>query len=256
MSFFAKVSEPNFDMSPGQNPYLNAREEWLERYGSYIKRAAQWRMAAFLCLIITAISITGNVFQATQAKVVPYIVQVDDLGKAAAVSRADMAGATPQRVIQAEIANFITNWRTVTADIDLQKKMIDRLSFFAAGSAKGVLKQWFEQNNPYEVAKKGNLIHVEIKGLPLPISQDSYRVEWTETTRSHAGVELDRHTYEATLTIQLQPPTSDAVVIKNPGGVFVTAIAIGKIFGPGGGNSEFQNLRPAPRSSSNPAQAN
>ena len=35
----------------GGNPYLNGREEWLERYGSYISRAAQWRMVAFFCLI-------------------------------------------------------------------------------------------------------------------------------------------------------------------------------------------------------------
>lgn len=44
--------------------------------------------------------------------------------------------------------------------------MIERLSFFMAGSAKGVLRQWYEANNPYEIAKTGKLVHVEIKGLP------------------------------------------------------------------------------------------
>ena len=43
----------------GGSPYLDGREEWLERYGSYINRAAQWRMVAFLCLLITgAVSYT------------------------------------------------------------------------------------------------------------------------------------------------------------------------------------------------------
>ena len=215
----------------GGSSYLNGREEWLERYGSYISRAAQWRMAAFLCLMITVISITGNVIQANQVKTIPYIIEVDALGKTGVIARADTASATPKRLIQAEIAKCISDWRTVTADVELQQKMIERLSFFMAGSAKGVLRQWYEANNPYEIAKIGKLVHVEIKGLPLPVSSDSYRVEWLETVRSHAGVMLDSHIYEATVTIQLNPPTIDAVLLRNPGGVYITALSAGKVVG-------------------------
>ncbi len=230
MSFFKSKAKPPV-AEKGGSPYLNGREEWLERYGSYISRAAQWRMVAFLCLLITAFSVTGNVIQASQTKTIPYIIEVDALGKAAVVARADKASATPRRLIQAEIARCISDWRTVTADVELQQKMIERLSFFMAGSAKGVLRQWYEDNNPYEIAKSGKLVHVEIKGLPLPVSSDSYRVEWVETVRSHAGVMLDAHTYEATVTIQINPPTADAVLLRNPGGVYITALSAGKVVG-------------------------
>lgn len=234
MAFFKKKTNALVSGSvpeKGGSPYLNGREEWLERYGSYISRAAQWRMVAFICLIITVISISGNVIQANQVKTVPYIIEVDKLGKAAVMARADVASSTPQRLIQAEIAKCISDWRTVTADVELQQKMIERLSFFMAGSAKGVLRQWYEANNPYEIAKTGKLVHVEIKGLPLPVSSDSYRVEWQETVRSHAGVLLDSHTYEATVTIQVNPPTVDAVLLRNPGGVYITALSAGKVVG-------------------------
>lgn len=234
MDFFKKKTEtpaPGSAPDKGGNPYLSGREEWLERYGSYISRAAQWRMVAFFCLIITGISITGNVIQASQVKTVPYIIEVDKLGKGAVAARADQASATPRRLIQAEIAACISDWRTVTADVELQQKMIERLSFFMAGSAKGVLRQWYEANNPYEIAKSGKLVHVEIKGLPLPVSSDSYRVEWVETVRSHAGVTLDTNTYEATVTVQINPPTADAVLLRNPGGVYITALSAGKVVG-------------------------
>jgi len=230
MAFFKKQQIPAPESS-GNNPYLNGREEWLERYGSYISRAAQWRMAAFICLLLVGISVTGNVMQASQVKTVPYIIEVDKLGKSNVVARADKASATPRRLIQAEIAACITSWRTVTADVELQQKMIERLSFFMAGSAKGVLREWYEANNPYEIAKTGKLVHVEIKGLPLPVSADSYRVEWVETVRSHAGVLLDSHTYEATATIQINPPTVDAVILRNPGGVYITSLSAGKVVG-------------------------
>ena len=76
-----------------KNPYLNARQEWLERYGSYISRAAQWRLTTIIALVLLAGSITGNVIQACQVKAIPYIVEVDKLGKSAVVARADQASA-------------------------------------------------------------------------------------------------------------------------------------------------------------------
>ena len=230
MSIFKKKTPAQ---GQGDNPYINARSEWLERYGSYISRAAQWRMAAFLCLILTGLSLAGNIIQARQVKTVPYIIEVDALGKIGTVQRADAASSTPKRLIQASIASCIADWRTVTADVELQRKMIERLSFFMAGSAKGVLREWYEVNNPFEIAKN-KLVHVEVKGLPLPVSPDSYRVEWVETVRSHAGVLLDSHVYEATATVQINPPTADAVLLRNPGGVYITALSAGKVVGANG----------------------
>ena len=235
MSLFKKKEKIDVHASApkpadGHNPYLNARQEWLERYGSYINRAAQWRMTAFIALMLLGGSILGNVIQANQVKAIPYIIEVDKLGKAAVAARADQAGAAPLRLVQAEIAACITDWRTVTADIELQKQMIQRLSFFVAGSAKGVLKEWFTANNPYEIAKSGKLVHVEIKSLPLPVSSTSYRVEWTETVRAHSGVALESHTYEATVSVQINPPTSEAVLLRNPGGVYITSLSASRVF--------------------------
>lgn len=236
MGLFSKKTKDQASASEPEdqhisNAYINGREEWLERYGSYINRAAQWRTVAFICLLITLASITGNVIQASQYKVVPYLVEVDRLGNTRAAVRADKAAMVPERIVQVELTNFIRNWRTVTADIDLQKKMIDRLSFYAAGSAKGVIRQYYDSNNPYELAKRGILVAVEIKGLPLSVSSDSYRVEWTEITRAHTGIELERHTYEATMSIQINTPTSEGVIAKNPGGIYITALSVSKVLG-------------------------
>jgi type IV secretion system protein VirB5 len=226
-----KRKNPVPDAGPGKsNPYLNGREEWLERYGSYISRARQWRIMSFLAALALVVSVSGNVIQVRQVKTVPYIIEVDALGKVAVMARADRASSTPKRLIQAAVASCISDWRTVTADVELQRKIIERLSFYMAGSAKGVLREWYEANNPYEIAKN-RLVHVEIKGLPLPVSSDSYRVEWVETVRSHAGVLLDAHVYEATVTVQINPPTTDAVLLRNPGGVYITALSAGKVVG-------------------------
>jgi type IV secretion system protein VirB5 len=230
MNLFKPSQRPT-ESGGGGNPYLNAREEWLERYGSYISRAAHWRAVAFLCLGVTAVSITGNVLQVMQSKIVPYIIEVDKLGKPSVTSRADTISAPSRRLIQAEIASVINDWRTVTADAELQKKMVTRLSYFTADGAKGLLKQWYTENNPYEIAKSGKLVHVELKGLPLPVSAESYRVEWVETIRSHSGIVLDQQAYEATAAIQILTPTSEVVLLHNPGGIYITALSAAKVIG-------------------------
>ena len=212
-------------------PYISGREEWLERYGSYIQRARQWRLVALGCLVIAGVSVAGNVIQASQSKVVPYVVEVDKLGRIAAVSRSSEASPTPIRVIQAELADFVTNWRTVTADLDLQKRLLERLSYCVAGTAKGQMRQWFDKNNPY-LRAKDKLIQVYVKSIPAKVSEDSWRVEWDEITRNHAGIEIGRDSYQATLTVQIQPPTTDAQIIRNPGGVYVTAMSSSTVMEP------------------------
>lgn len=213
-----------------ENPYLRGRQEWLERHGGYLQRAAQWRLMALGCLGVAAIAVSANVFMARQYKVVPYVVEVDRLGKASAVARADLASPVPERMIQAELAGFVVDWRTVTADLDLQQRMVGRLSFLTTGAAKGQLRQWFEANNPYERAKQGKLVQVAVKGLPLPVSKDSWRVEWTETIRNHAGALVEEpQAWEATLAIQVQPPETDEQIVNNPGGIFVTGVSFSKI---------------------------
>ncbi len=147
------------------NPYLAARAEWLERYGSYIKARNQWRMFAFFCVAAALLSIGLNAFQSWQHKMVPYVVEVDRLGRVGAVNQAVHAAEVPPRVIQSEIARAVMDWRTVTADFGLQEKMIQRLSAHIAGQAKGILRTWYEQNSPYERAKD-ILVEVKIKSVP------------------------------------------------------------------------------------------
>lgn len=212
-----------------KNPYLDARAEWLERYGSYISRSAQWRAVALISLVILAVSVTGNVMQAKQSSVRPYVVELDKLGRVRNVAPLPEAVSIPRNMIQATIASAIVNWRTVTADTELQKQLISKLSAVTTGAAQGLLKQWFSEHNPYDTAKAGQLIHVEIKGLPLPVSDSSYRVEWIETLRNQAGALLDQQSYEATATIQLHPPQSEAAILANPGGIYITALSASKI---------------------------
>ncbi|PZR74835.1 MAG: conjugal transfer protein TrbF, partial [Stutzerimonas stutzeri] len=68
--------------SPIANPYLAARNEWNERYGSYVKAVAAWRIVGVTGIVMAVIGFTYALYQSTQVKLVPYIVEVDKLGTA------------------------------------------------------------------------------------------------------------------------------------------------------------------------------
>lgn len=214
----------------GTNPYLNARAEWLERYGSYINRAAQWRTTAFLALVVAVLSLTGNIIQLNQSKIVRYFVSVDEMGKTMAEKISESRrNSTPELVVQSVIAELVANWRTVTPDTALQKRMMNYLSAHTASTARGILKEWYEANSPYKTAKDGRIVSVEIKGRPLAVTRDSYRVEWTEIVRNLQGNEMVRERFEAIMTVAIVPPTTEESMLANPGGVFVVNISTSKV---------------------------
>lgn len=210
------------------DPFLNAKQEWMERYGSYVSSAAHWRVVGVMALAVAGLALAGNLYQLRQNKITPYIVEVDKLGNAAAVKPLEAGGIIPRRLIQAEIVNTLTNWRTVTADVDLQKRLVGKLAAYVGGSAHGTIQEWYAANNPFERAKT-ELVSVDVSGLPLPVSSDSWRVSWRETTRNHQGGTMDVTTWEATVSVITVPPKNEAQILTNPGGIIITSLNFGKL---------------------------
>src|SRR5438552_15107676 len=80
------------------NPYLLARRDWDERYGSLITRAKNWRVAAILCASIALVQTAGVVALSVRSKVVPYVVAVDSLGRQVAAGVVEESSAVDDRV--------------------------------------------------------------------------------------------------------------------------------------------------------------
>src|SRR5690242_1470253 len=69
-------------------PYQKAEQMWDERIGSARVQAKNWRLMALGCLSLSAGLAASLIWQSTQSRVVPYVVEVDKLGEAQAVAPA------------------------------------------------------------------------------------------------------------------------------------------------------------------------
>jgi type IV secretory pathway TrbF-like protein len=208
------------------NPYLNARREWNERYGEYIVRERAWRSVALFSLGIAAIAAGGLVWVAGQTKVVPYVVEVNKLGDAVAVRPADHAPRPDDRIIRAQLARWIEEVRSVYLDAAAEHNAIrDAYSMINQhGMAFGFLNDTMRdpENNPFERAATMS-VSVDVQSV-LPLSPDTWRVEWLEITRDRGGHELNHAIWAATISIVVRAPSDEKSIRANPTGIFVNSL--------------------------------
>jgi type IV secretory pathway TrbF-like protein len=204
------------------NPYVEARREWNERYGDYIYQAQHWRTMAIICGLVALIAVAGVAYIGAQSKIIPYVVEVDKLGAAAAITRADSAGTVDQRVIKAYLARFVADWRSVTVDRQAQKGAIDRVyAMLPSGSvALGKINDHFRGNNPFTAASKRS-VGVAVTNL-LPLSEHTWQVEWQEVTRDTRGDVQSNVRMKVSIIVGITPPTDERLILINPLGVYIT----------------------------------
>ena len=110
-----------------ENPYLSARKEYGDRYGSSVKDAARWRQISFF-LVMLCVAFGGlMMWLASQNKVIPYIVQVDKHGYAVAIKSSEKGAIADTRVIVATLGGFFVNFKTVVTDMSSQKRMVNEV---------------------------------------------------------------------------------------------------------------------------------
>ncbi len=217
-----KAKPPKSD--PG-SPYLRAREEWNERYGSYMESARQWRRACFLSLGISIPAVIFALWSAGQTKVVPYVVEIGEAGQVRAAGPAQQVAFQPDYIIEAELADFILNWRVVTVDRALQLDRLNETYVFLSpsGTAKTRLDRYYRGGgNPFDVAKEKTR-SASIANINR-VSPNSFSIQWVEQEFDRTGTELGSRRYQGILTYAIVQPTSEAVIRANPLGVYVTEI--------------------------------
>lgn len=204
-----------------ENPYLAARQEWSERYGSYVQAAAAWRIVGILGLTMAVIGFGYAMYLSTQVKLVPYIVQVDKLGSAMTSGIPEQIEYADLRVVRASLGNFVTSFRSITPDAVVQKQYIDRTYALLRTSDPSTEKinAWFRGNSPFEKAKTAT-VAVEVNNI-VALSNQTYQIDWTEYERDRKGKEIGTRRFRGIATVTITAPQDEATIRLNPIGLYV-----------------------------------
>jgi type IV secretory pathway TrbF-like protein len=211
-----------------ETPYQRAAQVWDERIGSARVQAKNWRLMAFGSLLLSCGLAAGLVWQSTHGTVVPWVVQIDQLGEARAIApaTADYTPSDPQ--IAWYLARFIKDVRAAPADPVVVRQSWLQAYDFTTTAGAAALNDYARANDPF--AKLGKQqIAVDVSSV-IRASTDSFRVAWVER-RYQDGALADTTRWTAILTIVIQPPTDADRLRKNPLGVYVNAINWSKELG-------------------------
>jgi type IV secretion system protein VirB5 len=222
MSIFKRPST-HYGKSPEpETPYQKAAQAWDERIGSARVQAKNWRYMAFGSLILSAGFASALVWQSARGTVVPWVVQVDNLGQAQtlAPANADYRPTDPQ--IAFHLGRFIEQVRAIPADAIIVRQNWLRAYEWTTDRGAAALNDYARANDPFTKVGRQQ-IAVEVSSV-IRASPNSFRVAWTERHFENGQLSSTER-WTAILTIVIQPPRDAERLRANPLGIYVNAIS-------------------------------
>ncbi|MBS0479399.1 MAG: conjugal transfer protein TrbF [Proteobacteria bacterium] len=221
MNIFKRPS-PHYGKSPEpETPYQKAAQVWDERIGSARVQARNWRYMAFGCLILAGGFASALVWQSARGTVVPWVVQVDNLGQAQTVApaAADFRPTDPQ--ITWHLGRFIEQVRAIPADPIIVRQNWLRAYDWTTDRGAAALNDYARANDPFSRVGRQQ-VSVEVSSV-IRASPDSFRVAWIERHFENGQLATTER-WTAILTIVVQTPRTAERLRVNPLGIYVNAI--------------------------------
>lgn len=217
-----KRTVQRYGLTPApETPYQRAAQVWDDRIGSARAQAQNWRLVSFGTIGLATLLAGGLIWQSTQSRVVPYVVQVDRYGAAQAVAPADKAYNPTDAEIAWYLAHFINDVRSLSVDpIVVRKNWLEAYDY-ATDHGAVFLNQYAQANDPFKAIGE-RTVSVQVT-IVVRVSDTSFQVKWTEQAFVHDALAATSQ-WTAILSIVIKPPTTAEVLKKNPLGIYVNGL--------------------------------
>ena len=222
MNIFKRPSAHYGKLPEPETPYQKAVQAWDERIGSARVQAKNWRIMAFGSLILSAGFASALVWQSARGTVVPWVVQVDNLGQSQAVAPAVAEYRPTDPQIAFHLGRFIEQTRSIPSDAIIVRQNWLRAYEFTTDRGAATLNDYARANDPFTKVGRQQ-IAVEVSSV-IRASNDSFRVAWTERHYENGQLSTTER-WTAILTIVIQTPRDAERLRANPLGIYVNAIS-------------------------------
>ena len=211
--------------APLETPYLNAKQEWDTRMGSTVTQAKNWRLAFFLMLLIVGVTVSALIYKLFTSNIEVHIVEIFENGTTKYAGRAgkNWNEYKPTDVQKIDsIQEFLDYTRTVSIDPAINKKNWLKAYNYLTARASKKLSEYVNQpgNNPFERSKKVRVALDDFTNVSQ-ISENTWQVDWIETTWTLKGDSLGSQKWRANFTLSRIAPKNEKDIQKNHLGIFI-----------------------------------
>lgn len=217
-------SRPKRPMSaaPVATPYQRAGQVWDDRMGLSLAHARNWRRMAFANLAIAAFLGAGWWMQAQQAVVRPFVVEVSQWGQTQRITALDGRYEPTEAQVGHALGAWIRNVRAKSIDPVIIRQNWLSAYDFATPKAASFLNAWARAHDPFaEIGREA--VNVEILNV-VRRSARTYDLQWRET-RFVNGQKAGQERWRALITFKLEPPKTEAELLKNPLGLRIEDVS-------------------------------
>ena len=215
-----------------QSEYIAARLEWDDRFASQRKTVRALGAITILSLGIGALGLGYGILTGARTQYIPYIVQVDQLGRTEIAADPVRVGNWPAHVIKRELELFIQRYRTVSPDLSVVSQNHHALEKFLPSGSAAVEKIRNHMSQPANDPVKRaavETVSVEIKSVNF-VSGSSWRVEWVEAAYARqSGRARGAKRFVGIVQIEFRTPKSREILKDNPLGLFLVDLDVQEV---------------------------
>ena len=208
--------------------FLEAKKEYLERYGSHMNQAKNWRTIAIVTSIVALLMGVGFYYNATKSHLVPYVTEIN----AASGSVQDIrmlrplvqnSGLSPM-TIRYYIVQFINYVFGNIGSKDITKTRVNKVLAMSLKKPKAVITGYLLKHNPFlELHQRTVKVH-----YVLQKPDGSYTVSFTVLELADNGVAIVTTNYIATVGMVVVPPKTLSQAEVNPLGIHISYFSFTK----------------------------
>ena len=214
------------------DPYIKHRSEYQIHTDNLNAAKQNWQRIAFLLAIVCIGQLWLVLYAFNKAHVTPYVVDVDTLGRAQAVTEIKEAPLNDERVIRAFVYQYIDRARSVASDPEIIKSNLGNVYKDSTASVqRNFLDVYYQENNPLDYMKDKGTKYIE-PTVFLRQSENTYSVEWREIEKNYDNQILGETRYKGLISVVQVPPTNKDNFKDhpdNPFGLYVTSVSWAKL---------------------------
>ncbi|HEX4711104.1 conjugal transfer protein TrbF [Phenylobacterium sp.] len=208
--------------APDSTPYRRAGQVWDDRMGLSLAHARNWRRIAFANLSLAAFLGCGWWAQAERATVKPFVVQVSDWGQTQRITAIGGRYEPTDAQVGYALAGWIRDVRSKSIDPIVIRQNWLRAYDLLTPRAAAFLNDWAQSHDPFAEAGR-DATSVDVLNV-VRRSPHSYDLQWRET-RFVNGQQAGQDRWRALITTTLQPPKTEAELMKNPLGLKIEDVS-------------------------------
>lgn len=208
--------------APETTPYQRAAQVWDERMGLTLAHARNWRRVAFANLALASFLGAGWWMQSQQATVKPFVVEVSSWGQTQRITALSGRYEPTEAQVGFALAEWVRQVRSKSIDPIVIRQNWFKAYDLVTPKAAAFLNAWAQAHDPFADAGH-EAISVEVLNV-VRRTDRTYDLQWRET-RFVNGQQAGQARWRALITIKLQPPKTEAELMKNPLGIRIEDVS-------------------------------